>query len=206
MTIKKRTVYFDSEAGFTFTFEPVEDSIKIKNVKTGYEARYLVQDEDARSPDEDSDDNLFLVGYHRDFTVERDKIITKNQAVALFRNDKEDEDYRQDLADKYHLFGLEAYIHSGVVLSLSHEGNFPDRQWDVSQLGLVLVAKEEWPDEKEARKAALSLIETWNQYLSGDVYGIVKETYNKKKEQLDHDSCWGYFGHEYALEALQADI
>jgi hypothetical protein len=28
-------------------------------------------------------------------------------------------------------------------LALSHEGNFPDRQWDVSRLGLVFAAKKE---------------------------------------------------------------
>jgi hypothetical protein len=205
--ITKRTVTtYTDEAGFQFTFKPVEDTITIKKIKAGYEARYLVQDNDAQSPDEWGDDGLFLVAYHRQFDVRRDEVITKDKAVALSRQDKEDEDYPQDIADKYHAFGLEAYIHSGVCLSLSNEGNFPDRQWDVSQLGLVLVSKKEWPDEKKARAAALSLIEEWNQYLSGDVYGIVKESYDKKKEQCDQESVWGFYGHKHALEALQTEI
>ena len=59
-----------------------------------------------------------------------------------------------ELNKKYFYFGLEAYIHSGVVLALSHEGNFPDRQWDVSQLGLVFVAKTEAKTREKARKLA----------------------------------------------------
>jgi len=46
----------------------------------------------------------------------------------------------------------------------------------------------------------------WNQYLSGDVYEIIKETYDKEKNHLDHDSCWGFYGYKYALEALQTEI
>ena len=90
----------------------------------------------------------------------------------------------------YHIFGLEAYIHSGVVLALSREGNFPDRQWDVSQLGLVFVSKKEWKTRAKAREAALGLIEYWNSCLSGEVYGFVIED----SEGGTLDSCWGFFG------------
>jgi hypothetical protein len=207
--------------GFEFTHEPIEDSLKIKKVKGGYIAGYLVQDSDPQSPEDNEDNELFLVGYHRDFTVDRSRTrynketqrnevidtgITKDTARMIVNGGKDENgELNEEAANyikDYHIFGLEAYIHSGVVLALSHEGNFCDRQWDVSQLGLVFVCKVEWKSEKKARAAALSLIEDWNAYLSGDIYGIVFEDYNAKKEQIDHDSCWGYSSYEYAKEEL----
>lgn len=141
----------------------------------------IVPDDDTESPE--SDTNLFLVANHRDFYVKPPGNSTM-ESVA--------EDHKKT----HRIFGLEAYIHSGVVLSLTVEGNFPDRQWDVSQLGAVFVAKEEWKTRAEARKAAIGLIETWNCYLSGSVYGFMV-----KDENGDViDSCWGFYESEYQAE------
>ncbi len=109
-------------------------------------------------------------------------------------------------AAKYWIFPVAAYIHSGIALSLGSGRNFPDYQWDVSHVGAVLIAKEEWPEEAKAREYAAGLIETWNQYLSGDVYGITRETYDKDRAQVDQDSVWGFFGYKWAMEALKTEI
>jgi hypothetical protein len=164
----------------------------------------IMQDPDGGfSPGESGDDALFLVGYHRDFSVDGPKVkykgdekgpghllVTKADCQALARGDKAADEWPEELAKKYFSFGLEAYIHSGVRLALSHCGNFPDRAWDVSQLGMVFVSRKEWPDEKKAREAALSLIREWNDYLSGNVYGYRIEDAGG----TDIDSCWGYSG------------
>jgi hypothetical protein len=82
---------------------------------------------------------------------------------------------------------------------LAGEGNFPDRQWDVSTLGAVFASKEEWSTKEQARAAALCKVEEWNQYLSGDVWGYVIET-----EEGQHlDSCWGFYGRKYAEQEAQ---
>ena len=197
---------YENEEGFTFTCEPIEASLTIKQTATGYEARYLTQDYDAQSPQEWGDDKHFLVGYHRDFTVDHNKRIDKDLAQEIAKGKETENSEAQCYVKAYHIFGLEAYIHSGVALALAHEGNFCDRQWDVSQLGLVFVAKEEWKTRDKAREAARGLVEEWNRYLSGDVYCIVKETYNKNKNKLEHDICGGYYGNKHALEALKTDI
>ena len=57
--------------------EPIEDTIKIKSTKEGFKALYLTYDTDPISPEEDQDNNLFLVAYHRDFDVRRDKVIAR---------------------------------------------------------------------------------------------------------------------------------
>lgn len=141
----------------------------------------IVQDEDAQSPQEDGDNGLFLVANHRDFYV-------PEPGEKRVPNDPEEliEHYRKT----HWIFPLEAYIHGEVRLALSRGGNFPDRQWDVSQLGFVFAAKKEWRLSNKAREAAKSLTETWNQYLSGDVYGYV----------VGEDSCWGFYGYDYCVE------
>jgi hypothetical protein len=149
--------------------------------KVGDYSVTVEQDTDAQSPREDGDTGLFLVAKHRDFWVPAPGMKTIPE-------------YRNEIVDTYkkthHIFNLEAYIHSGVRLALSGEGNFPDRQWDVSQLGMVFASKKEWRLTKSARKAALALIETWNHYLSGDVWYI--RILGDKNEELE--SCGGFIG------------
>ena len=156
-----------------------------ETIEVGKYRVILKPEEDPISPSEDQDSNLFLVANHRDFYV----------PPPGMKRCPEDRGEVERMFKKTHwIFPLEAYIHSGVCLALSGEGNFPDRQWDVSQLGMVFAAKSDWRLSKKARKAAESLIETWNQYLSGDVWYW---------EILDEDgtvveSCGGCFGEEDA--------
>ncbi len=162
--------------------------------------RYTVSvetDEDPQSPRENGDTGLFLVANHRQFYVPPPGMkhcpTDPKEVVDMYKG-------------KYWRFNLEAYIHSGVRLALSGEGNFPDRQWDVSQLGFVFAAKSEWRLSKSARKAALVLIEEWNHYLSGDVWyirilgddneelescgGFIGSLEEAKKEATDMAKCW----------------
>lgn len=162
----------------------------------GYKIQ-IFNDEDPISPVEEADENCFLVGYHREFSVEAPKnkagyrIVSKDECIALFKGEKEaGESWPAELAKRYHFFGLEAYIHSGVRLAIAYEGNFCDRRWDVSQLGGIFIAKSEWRTRPKAKKAALGLISYYNDWLAGNVYGfkIIDP------EGVELDSCWGYFG------------
>jgi hypothetical protein len=155
----------------------------------------IVQDQDAQSPQEYGDDALFLVANHRDFYVPTEEQRKRQNKEG--RRGPVDVQLEIDSHKKtHHVFLLEAYIHSGVVLALHKEGNFPDRQWDVSLLGAVFASKNEWRTRDAARKAVLGYIETWNQYLSGDVWGFIVEDDNGNHL----DSCWGFYGHDYAKQ------
>lgn len=136
----------------------------------------VIYDESSFTPDDNGDDEVFLVYDHRQFCVERKGFEPRD----IFDNGK-------SMYKGYHVFVCYAYIHSGVALSVGSH-NFPDARWDVSSTGYVLIKKEKgwsWTKEK-ALKLAEGLVEEWNQYLSGDTYG-----YNI--EETD-DSCWGYCG------------
>lgn len=154
----------------------------------------IYQDVSGYDQDFIQDEALFLTAYHRDFDVSND-IVSKAECQALATGKPEDygveKERIKELEKKFWHFGLEAYIHSGVSLALSYEGNFVDRQWDVSQLGLVFVSKEIAKTRKTAREKARELIELWNHYLSGNVYGFMTID---EKNGIDIESIWNFVG------------
>lgn len=152
----------------------------------------IEQDEDAQSPAEFEDTEVFLIANHRDFFVPPSKDERNFEVATVIEEQRK----------THHVFMLEAYIHSGVRLALAGEGNFPDRRWDVSLLGAVFVSKSEWRTRKAAYKAAQSKVEEWNTYLSGDVWGFIVE--DDDGNQLD--SCWGFYGHDYCEKEGQAAL
>lgn len=160
----------------------------------------IYQDENTESPNDWGGTDVFLVAFHRDFSVECEGF--SKEVCELLGG--EYEIYSEELMERvaqikreYHFFSLEAYIHSCVRLALSSEGDFHDRRWDVSQLGVVFVSKKAARTKAKARTLAHGLIKTWNQYLSGDVYGYVIE---------DGDSSWGFYGEEAVREAANEAI
>jgi len=147
----------------------------------------IIPDSDNGGPDEWQDEGMFLVHYHTNFQVERNDIVTKEELGQLFH----DEVKTIDVMKEYHIFFTKAYIHSGVSLALIESGKvYPDEQWDVSRCGAVLVSKKETRLRKSAYKLASGLIETWNDYLSGNIYGYVTE--NKNGDIIE--SIWGFYG------------
>jgi hypothetical protein len=157
----------------------------------------IYPDTDCQSLNEDGDDSLFLVHYHGDFWIEpkdKDKrpLCSRNALGYIMTNNADDYDKEsaEAILRLYHVFPVAAYIHSGVSLSL--EGSeFPDQQWDVSHVGAVLASKKEWRLRKSAYKCAASLVKSWNNYLSGNVYGYMAGTAD---DASCIDSCWGFYG------------
>lgn len=92
---------------------------------------------------------------------------------------------------------LGLYDHSGITM---YVGDTHDR-WDGGQVGFIYCTQEdidrEWNGDKEKAEAYLrSEVETYDQYLRGDVYGFTVEDKNGD----DVDSCWGFYGEEHAKE------
>jgi len=192
-----------TDAGLELSFKPQDDDDILVEEKDGkITLRYLVRDESPSSPNEDGDNGLFLVNYHRDFWVENKGFITKDTLADWYRGQGIEQ-------EKTHwIFKLSMYSHSGVCLHLGSQGFVgDDAGWDTSRVGAVLVCKKEWERSDEADKAAESLVQTWNNYLSGDVWGYVTDVFDAKtKERIEAEceSCWGY-NDEYnkALESMK---
>ena len=108
------------------------------------------------------------------------------------------------------LFPLFMYDHSGICLSLSNSRYPFNDRWDAGQLGYVLVDRQKALEKlgkkrmsKKLRRRITQIIEaevdTYNSYLSGDVYGYVVE---KDGEQID--SCWGFYHLHFGRLFLEA--
>ena len=138
----------------------------------------IEQDTGAEGPDAwGNDDLLLLTTKNRHFEV-----IPKGFSPAS-------EDTASEVGETYDILPLFAYIHSGVALSLGRAYPLDDR-WDSGQIGFVLIKKG--VGFKDIIKSAQSLVDEWNQYLSGEVYGFIVED----SDGNHLDSCWGFYGFE----------
>lgn len=107
--------------------------------------------------------------------------------------------------------------HGGLAMSTS---DFND-PWDSGQVGYIYTtidrAKELWghePDKEtwqtRARKEMKAEVDVYDQYLRGEVYGVVIESYVGSLSELgisedydDSDSCWNFYDNDGMLEYVQ---
>jgi hypothetical protein len=95
---------------------------------------------------------------------------------------------------------LNLYDHSGITMRTSP---FSD-PWDSGLVGIIYMTKkeaqEEFPGDPDYIEKATRLLEgevqTYDQYLTGEVYGYDIEPTERNKAITCNDSCWGYFGDE----------
>jgi len=144
----------------------------------------IVQDSQPGSPDDWANDDIFLVAF-------------SNRHLWITRNGLTDPEQIENWAEEYDIFELYAYIHSGITLSLE-PFSCP---WDSGQYGYVLVKKGSCSSEI-AQSSAQFLVDEWNMYLSGDVWGFDITGPNGKSIA----SCWGFYGRKYCEEEAQAQL
>jgi hypothetical protein len=171
----------------------------------------LKQDCDPISPSEHADKHAFLVYGHRQFDVDGPN---GEEALEVHRTKAEWE-------KTHHVWPVYAYIHSGVRLRLNTDAGFPDRQWDVSMCGYCLVTRDK-SEVPEPLEYAEGMIEEWNQYLSGDVWGYdiglyelqtdpdgdpieERDYYEGHGKAIADESCWGFYGDTYALGETKSE-
>lgn len=147
----------------------------------------IMYDESPMSPEEWGNEDCFLVYDHRQFSVERKGYDPTDIFAHL-------EETKKFFYEGYYVFPVYAYIHSGVALSLGRTSYPFTCNWDTSYRGFALVKRQKgWTYTRtKAEKVAKSIVEEWNQYLGGEVYGYDTGT----------DSCWGYYGDEGRKEAI----
>lgn len=137
----------------------------------------LKQGSEIDSPDELQDQDAFLVYDHRQFFVDREGF--KPSRINEYLQNKEfDNTY-----DGFHIFKVYAYIHSGVHLSLSYNGN----RWDVSSTGFIVISKDLFADDDKALIKAYKLINRWNECLESPGYAYtLYKSYKYKKVYEDN--------------------
>ena len=193
---------------FDTTFLPIEESIEVNETKDGYELKYLTYDPE---PDDPRNwDNLGkMVCFHQRYTL-------GDKTDYNLNNYDSWEELAEAIKEEENpaiMLPLYLYDHSGLRMKVgSFQGLLPQghAEFDSGQIGFIYVTKEDLKKEglttKKAKNILQGEVSTYDQYLIGDVYSIVKETYDKEKNQIDHDSVGSYFGYEYAENALETDI
>ena len=202
-----KTQYINDE-GFEFTFEPIESSLKIIKTKTGFEARYLIQDNDPFDPREN--ENLgTMVCFHKRYTL-GDKTELNSD---MFNGWEEMYDYLIKEKKAVMVLPLYLYDHSGISMKVgSFQGYLPQghAEFDSGQVGFIYCTKEDLKrigiTKAKAEKSLMAEVGEYNQYIQGDVYCLVKETYNKDKEQIDQENCGGYYGYIEAEKELENEF
>ena len=162
----------------------------------------IVQDDLSENPNDSMDSPAFLLADHRDFAPKAPKGWSLDRARDLVELQESGTSEESD-CDRFVVFPLFAYIHSGVSLSMGRSYPFNDH-WDSGQIGYVVVDLDGVCgkiDRANAEEVARGWVETWNQYLSGDVWGYEVSRIDTCSLGHEHaevvDSCWGFYGKEY---------
>lgn len=98
---------------------------------------------------------------------------------------------------------LYLYDHGGITMKV---GAFRD-PWDSGQVGWIVASEEaierEWGgDEEKAEEGLRYEVETYDEYLRGEVFGYIIT--DASGEEVD--SCWGFFGEEYVEQEVDRMI
>jgi hypothetical protein len=173
----------------------------------------IEQDQDAFDPRKEYDNVGTMVCFHNRYDL-GDKHSYTDPEEAL-RDILEiewdyDDDYEiNELWDKLekvaYVLPLFLYDHSGITMSTS-AFSCP---WDSGQVGFIYAMKDtaekEWSNA--TKEKCLSYlegeVETYDQYLTGDVYGFTVED---PEGYVDDDSCWGFYGYDYCLEEARSVV
>ena len=109
---------------------------------------------------------------------------------------------------------LYLYDHSGITISTSPFGC----PWDSGQIGFVFVSKTKLLKEfggkvvtqklkEKATKILKGEVETYDQFITGDVYGYKISKVTVCSEGHEHtekvDSCWGFYGDDCCMEEAE---
>jgi len=171
-------------------------------IKTTRKENYILEifpDEPRESPREW--DNLgTMICFHRRYNLGDRHNFSLEEAEEMVKG--------EDICVSLPLY---LYDHGGITMST---GSFSCK-WDSGQVGWIFVTKEQVRKEYEVEEISKDLIEkvtnvlqgeveTYDQYLTGDVYGYrisQVDVCNKGCEHKDEiDSCWGFYGEESAQE------
>ena len=178
----------------------MSDVLETIEFKHGVVAR-IFADEDPQNPREN--DNVgVMVCWHRRYNL-GDKHGFKSPRdlwLRLAGADGDDERTTDDLqtaaeARGYVILPLYLFVHGGITMATS-----PFRcPWDSGQVGWIYAGPEEAKkigvSVEDIRQCLESEVAEYDQFIKGDVYGVVIETPDGTA-----DSCWGFFGYDYAKE------
>lgn len=112
---------------------------------------------------------------------------------------------------------LYLYDHSGITMNTTGFSC----PWDSGQVGFIFVSKKKVREELRLKRITANVIdkvtgiltaevETYDQYLRGDVYGYQVFKVKKCEEGHEHeeelDACWGYYGQDECMKEAESIV
>lgn len=177
----------------------------------------IFRDDDPANPRKDFDNAAHLVCWHRRYDlgdkhsyddpveffeslageIDPDKVNRWRDNEKMTREEFQNK-CAALVAKETVMLDLYLYDHSGITISVSLRYPFTD-PWDAGQVGFAYMTRADvvrefgkWnkATKDKARRLILGEVETYDDYLTGNVYGYVVTDADGE----DIDSCWGFFG------------
>jgi len=220
----------------------------VDTVSKGKYFAQIVPDEDPGETPRDWDNLGTMVCFHRNYNLgdiithkgsnrtesgkDENTFSSPEQFKEWLNAYGEDEDRFKLNPEIVIILPLYLYDHSGLSMSTGREYPF-NSPWDAGQVGYIFVTKDQVRKEyscKHITKKVLALaesclrgeVETYNQYLTGDVYGYrlfrLDLSLFEEDEEFDPDnddpedygeeidSCYGFYGFDYCKEEVKSLI
>ncbi len=185
----------------------------VKEIKLGNRILRIFADESPESPRKWDNMGTMICAPHRKYSL-GDKHDFDFKEYGSFEEAFKALEKKYDAAVILPLFMLD---HSGITIRTT---SFNDR-WDSGQIGFILISKEKLRKEysvkrlsKKILEKAVSMlegeVETYDQYLRGDVYGFEVVKVDKCDKGCDHeeheDSCWGFYGNNFKENGMTDNL
>lgn len=186
-------------------------SYVVKCAKNDQFVLKIVQDDDAPSPRQDFDNLGTMICFHRQYNLGDPHSYSDPrhflESLASELSDLDDEQLEDmsmddllEVIEEYAvIIPLYLYDHSGITISTTPFSC----KWDSGQVGWIYVTYEKMAAEglniEQAVRSLEDEVETYDQYLTGDVYGFQIETH----DGYLLESCWGFFGLDYLMSELK---
>jgi hypothetical protein len=162
----------------------------------------IIQDSDPKSPREW--DNLgTMICFHKRYDL-------GDKHDYCHGNYEDWEEMKEAIIENenvHTILPLYLYDHSGITMNTTGFSC----NWDSGQVGWIYISKDkvkkEGIDETKVADYLREEVKTYDQYLTGDVYGF--KTYeistcdhgHEHREEID--SCWGYYGEDSCMEEAE---
>lgn len=193
---------------------PLETYIKDNSILN------IFHDESAESPREW--DNLgTIVANHPRYKIGDEQVDVSEWMIQMVKKITQEDVEQINISEALEVIRQEYFIepvymldHSGISLSTKR---FND-PWDSGLIGFIYASKEkikeEGVDESKVSEYFEGELETYTQYINGEVYGwVLKEkrkftkiyedgTEEEEEEYEDTDSYWGYYSIDQILSEL----
>lgn len=192
---------------FNLMFDPVE--YRVEKTPEGYNVRYIAVDNEPESPRQ-CDNFGVMVCFHGKYNLGDDEHGYRSEMFDSWDGLRDEIERNENPGV---ILPLYLYDHSGITMK-THP--FGDR-WDSGQIGFIFISKDKIMEEfsiddkdaiadevlESAKKILEGEVVIYDQYLTGDVYRLVKEKFDKDRQQIDRDIVGGYYGIESAREELK---